>query len=179
MWGHIMPIKLRVVGILYNNVVDRSGDSTVLQVLNAAVENPGAAAVFGYTPGPAGVGSNGTSSVLALYAQYLNPVVSPTSGRIYPAGPYYLEESSSGQYPQTVWQYYIFDANGQVVGPNNGHPTDPTNPGGGTIYYYDSASAIVPAGGSLVWRLVAIPTGPNAPSPIALSRMTHTPVSEE
>lgn len=169
-----MPIKLRVVGILYNNVVDLSVDSTVQQVLDAAVANPGTAAAFGYTPAPAGADSNGTSAVSALYAQYANPVVSVTSGRTYPAGPYYLEESASGQYPHSIWQYYIFDANGDVIGPNNARPIDPTNPGGGTIYYYDSASAIVPAGGSLVWRLVAIPTGPNPPSPIALSRMTLT-----
>lgn len=173
-----MPIKIRVVGILYNNVVDLDQDSTVLEVLNAAVANPGPDTVFGYTPAPAGSNSNGTASVSALYAKYSNPVVSVTSGRTYPAGPYYLEESSSGQYPHSIWQYYIFDANCQVIGPNDSRPADPTNPGGGTIYYFDSASAIVPAGGSVVWRLVAIPTGPNAPSPIALSRMASASISE-
>jgi len=169
-----MPIKLRIVGILYNTDVDLSGDSSVQQVLDAAVASPGPAAAFGYTSAPAPSGSNGTLSISAFYAQYANPVVSVTSGNTYPAGEYYLEESASGQYPHSIWQYYIFDADGDVVGPNNTRPSDPTNPGGGTIVYYDNASAIVPAGGSLVWRLVAIPTAPNAPSPIALSRLTLT-----
>jgi hypothetical protein len=171
---HIMPIKLRVVGILYNTDVDLSGDSSVQQVLDAAVASPGPAAAFGYTSAPAPSGSVGTLSISAFYAQYANPVVSVTSGNTYPAGEYYLEESASGQYPHSIWQYYIFDENGDVVGPNNTRPSDPTNPGGGMIVYYDNASAIVPAGGSLVWRLVAIPTAPNAPSPIALSRLTLT-----
>lgn len=170
-----MPIKLRVVGILYNTDVDLSGDSSVQQVLDAAVANPGpVAAAFGYTSAPAPSGFNGTLSVSAFYAQYANPVVSVTSGHTYPAGEYYLDESASGPNSTSIWQYYIFDADGDVVGPNNARPSDPTNPGGGTIVYYDSASAIVPAGGSLVWRLVAIPTKPNAPSPIARSRLTLT-----
>ena len=82
-----MPIKLRVVGILYNTDVDLSGDSSVQQVLDAAVANPGpTAAAFGYTSAPAPRGSNGTLSVSAFYAQYANPVVSVTSGHTYPAG---------------------------------------------------------------------------------------------
>lgn len=169
-----MPIKLRVVGILYNNVVELSGDSTVRQVLDAAVASPGPAAAFGYTSAAAPSGFNGTLSVSAFYALYANPVVSVTSGHIYPAGEYYLDESASGPNSTSIWQYYIFDANGDVVGPKNTRPSDPTNPGGGKIVYYDSTSAIVPAGGSLVWRLVAIPTKPNAPSPIARSRLTLT-----
>ena len=32
-----MPIKLRVVGILYNNIVNLPGGGTVQQVLDAAV----------------------------------------------------------------------------------------------------------------------------------------------
>jgi hypothetical protein len=171
---HFMPIKLRIVGILYNTDVDLSGDSSVQQVLDAAVASPGPAAAFGYTSAPAPSGSVGTLSVSAFYAQYANPVVSVTSGHTYPAGEYYLDESASGPNSTSIWQSYIFDANGDVVGPNNARPSDPTNPGGGTIVYYDSASAIVPAGGSLVWRLVAIPTKPNAPSPIARSRLTIT-----
>ncbi|WP_295444223.1 hypothetical protein [Sphingorhabdus sp. EL138] len=61
-----------------------------------------------------------------------------------------MDESASGPNSASIWQYYIFDADGDVVGPNNTRPSDPTNPGGGTIVYYDNASAIVPAGGSLV-----------------------------
>jgi hypothetical protein len=90
---------------------------------------------------------------------------------------YYLEESSTGQAPYSIWQYYIFDANGRVVGPQSDYPIDPTNPGGGTIYYFDSVGATVPEGGSLVWRLVAIPNAPHSPSPLALSRMTLTPAA--
>jgi hypothetical protein len=169
-----MSVKLRVVGILYNNVVDVPGGSTVQEVLDAAVANPGPAAVFGYTSIPASPGSNGTLSVSAFYAKYLNPVVSVTSGNVYEPGPYYLAESSAGQQPLSIWQYYIFDATGRVVGPKSDYPVDPTNPGGGTIYYFDSVGATVPDGGSLVWRLVAIPTGPTAPSQIAFNRMTLT-----
>ena len=173
-----MPIKLRVVGILYNTVVDVAGGSTVKQVLDAAVANPGPAAVFGYTVSPARPGSEGTISVSAFLAKYINPIVSVTSGTFYPPGAYYLEESTSMQHPHCIWQYYIFDATGRVIGPNSDYPADPTNPGGGTIYYFDSVGATVPEGGSLVWRLVAIPTAPNPPSPIAISRMTHSPMAE-
>ena len=46
-----MPIRLRVVGILYNNVVNLSGGSTVQQVLDAAVKSPSPqASGFGYIP---------------------------------------------------------------------------------------------------------------------------------
>lgn len=170
-----MPIKLRIVGILYNTDVDLSGDCSVQQVLDAAVANPGpVAAAFGYTSAAAPANRNGKLSISAFYAHYADTVKSVTSGTPYLAGEYYLEETASGQYPHSIWQYYIFDANGDVVGPKNTRPSDPTNPGGGTIVYYDSADAIVPAGGSLVWRLVAIPTAPNAPSPIARSRLTLT-----
>ncbi len=46
-----MPIKLRVVGILYNNIVNLPGGGTVQQVLDAAVKSPGPlASGFGYIP---------------------------------------------------------------------------------------------------------------------------------
>jgi hypothetical protein len=171
-----MPIKLRVVGILYNNIVNLSGGSTVQQVLDAAVANPGPqASGFGYIP----TGPQGRTSVQAFKVRYPKPIKSVTSGRMYPAGIYFLQESSAPQGPQNVWQYYIYDSEGRVVGPNNNVHVDPTNPGGGTINYFGSASAIVPDGGSLVWRLVAIPTGPNDPTPIAMSRMIHTQMSDE
>ena len=171
-----MPIRLRVVGILYNTIVDLSGGSTVQQVLDAAVANPGPlASGFGYST----TGPQGAMSVQAFKAAYPNPVTSVTSGRTYPAGIYFLQESSAGQYPQSIWQYYIYVSQGRVVGPNDTVPADPTNPAGGTINYFESANAFVPDAGSLVWRLVAIPTGPCNPTPIAMSRMIYTQMSNE
>ena len=114
----------------------------------------------------------------AFKAAYPDPIKSVTSGKIYPAGTYFLQESSSGQFP-SVWQCYIFDAASRVVGPNNNVHVAPTNPGGGTINYFSSSSALVPDGGSLVWRLVAIPTGPGVPLPIDMSRMIHIQMSDE
>ncbi len=170
-----MPIKLRVVGILYNNIVTLPGGGTVQQVLDAAVKSPGPlASGFGYIP----IGAPGKISVFAFKAAYPNKIKSVTSGKIYDAGTYFLKENSSGQFP-SIWQYYIFDAEGRVVGPNNNVHVDPTNPGGGIINYFGSTNAFVPDGGSLVWRLVAIPTGPGVPLPIDMSRMIHTQMSDE
>jgi hypothetical protein len=167
-----MSIKLRVVGILYNNIVTLpSGSGTVKQVLDAARVQSGPGRYFGYVAGATNPSQPGTISVTAIAARYTQPVKSVTSGKIYPAGLYYLAETSAGISQLSIWQYYIFDSQGRVVGPNDSYPIDPTNPGGGKINFFNDFTAIVPDGGSLVWRLVAIPTTPRAVPDVILNRM--------
>ncbi len=165
-----MSIKIRVVGILYNNTVTLPGGSgTVKQVLDAARAQPGPGQFFGYVASATNPNQPGAISVTAIAARYANPIKSLTSGTIYPAGLYYLAEASPGTSPFSIWQYYIFDKQGRVVGTNGSYPSDPTNPGGGTINFFNTAT--VPDGGSVVWRLVAIPTKPRPVPAIILNRM--------
>jgi hypothetical protein len=172
MRSHIMPIKLRVVGILYNNVVTLPGGSgTVKQVLDAARVQPGSGQCFGYVASATNPCQPGAISVTAIAARYTKPIKSVTSGKIYPAGLYYLAETYAGSSSLSIWQYYIFDKQGRVVGANDKYPSDPTNPGGGKINFFNAATAIVPDGGSLVWRLVAIPTQPRSVPDVILNRM--------
>lgn len=168
-----MSIKLRVVGILYNNIVTLpgGGSGTVKQVMDAARGQSGPGRYFGYVASAANPAQPGAISVTAIAARYANPVTSVTSGKIYPAGLYYLAETSARNSQLSIWQYYIFDSQGRVVGPNDSYPSDPTNPGGGKINFFNAATAIVPDGGSVVWRLVAIPTTPRAVPDVILNRM--------
>jgi hypothetical protein len=110
-----MSIKLRVVGILYNNIVTLpSGSGTVKQVLDAARGQSGPGRYFGYVASATNPNQPEAISVTAIAARYANPVTSVTSGKIYPAGLYYLAETSAGNSQLSIWQYYIFDSQGRV-----------------------------------------------------------------
>lgn len=169
-----MTIKLRIVGIYYNNNVELGGSATVKQVVDAAVANPGANKSFGYVPGPRGMQGNGSMSITAFYANYENSIISESSGLRKKSGEYYLSENLTAG---TVWQFYMFDKEGRVLSLKQQPADNPTTPTGGDFDYFDSADAIVPDGGAVVWRLVKLLFEPNAPSSIERSRLIMTPAN--
>lgn len=151
-----MPITLRIVGIFYNrcDIPDR-GEQKVKDVLDYAVENPGAeklpASNFKYITGVTEPGPLGPKpSVTAFFSKYDSEVTSPTSQLPYAAGEYFLSESLVGNPTYEVWQFYVFGADGV--------PILPVPPASRIVSFVDFD---VPDGGRVVWRLVKILAAPN------------------
>jgi len=150
------------------------GPATVKQILDAAVKSPGSAAAFGYFPAPASRYGTGTTSISAFYAKYNNPVESKSSGYRYGPGEFFLPEVLGSRSISSVWQYYMFDAEKKVLGLKSIPSSDATVPTGGVFDYFDTADAIVPDGGALVWRLVQLLTDENKVPPFDASKLIVT-----
>lgn len=148
-----MPISLRIVGILYNRAdIPDDTPQTVQSVLDYAVKNPGSDALpsdnFKYISSVTAPGVlNGKPSVAAFFSNYRDEVESPTSRLKYPKGEYFLSESLVENPSYAVWQFYVFDNDGAQIMPIP------------RIQSYQDA--VVPAGGSVIWRLVKILAAPN------------------
>lgn len=155
-----MAIDLRIVGIFYDRndipdtVADADGNTTVKAVLDYAVANRAEGTDnFKYVSGVSNPSAipNGKPSVTAFFANYTAPPTSQASQAIYPPGEYFLSESLVGNPAYEVWQFYVFDgklgAGGRYQQPNP--------------RIKSFADVTVPAGGTVVWRLVKILSGPN------------------
>jgi len=146
-----MAIHLRVVGIFYRTAVELEGGcGTVKDVLVAAQEQIAGGTSFSFFPV---TGPNGIESPRTFRAFYESSFVSPASGMTYSEGEYILSEQLEGN-PYTVWQYYIFDANGRFINRDKGF-----------IAYDDKKLALVEDGQSVTWRLVTILNGPTGMNP--------------
>ncbi len=149
-----MAITLNAVGIFFHAQLNAlKTDTQVLDVLKAAQ----AAAANGQIENVSASGfrtaGDVQQSLTELSATYINPFVGRAIHNHYPAGEYYLSEDTTTKPAYTVWQYYVLDANGLPIQRGVKFLNDPT--------------AIVPAGGTLTWRLVSILTGPNpSPNPV-------------
>lgn len=143
-----MAIHLSVVGIFFGAELDLTQETSVRDVLNAAQ----AAAKNGKIPNVSDFGyRDDGKSALAFSATYIGPFKGRAIGNQYPAGEYYLGETSNSKPAYSVWQYYVLDANEKpvIVRP---------------IAFLDDPRAKVPVGGKLIWRLVSILAEPN-PAP--------------
>lgn len=151
-----MAITIKVIGIFFEAKLELDKDTPVRAVLEAAY----AAAKSGAIPNVKGfdfrVDEHG-HSLVAFRATYDSPFQGRKVAREYPGGEYYMAEDVSKTPAYSVWQYYVLDASGRSV-------TD------GRVRFISDPEAIVPAGGSLVWRLVSILQGPN-PAPRAVSNL--------
>ncbi|MEL6968116.1 MAG: hypothetical protein AAGM04_12115 [Pseudomonadota bacterium] len=151
-----MEVTLRVVGIFFDTKVTVPEGATVKDVVDEAQENPGKGRTFRAL-------TEGTGDKESPTTFYVNQ---PTdfesrSGNPYDAGEYQLKENTTpvgGQY--TIWQYYITKEDGT-----------PDNPGKGENVPYNDPRAVVPAGGTVIWRLVTIRSGPDPISARARSIM--------
>jgi hypothetical protein len=95
-------------------------------------------------------------ALVSVSAIYKGPVHGRGPGGIYQPGEYSLTEDLNARPAYSVWQYYVLAAD--------------KTPVVGGIRYLDNPAAIVPAGGTLTWRLVSILAGPNPRSKLVASR---------
>lgn len=152
-----MDIQLQVVGLFYNvNLTIPDSGQTVLNVMDAAVQNPGGnpgstngAAGFNYGTHIDTPGATPTMSVMS--AKYASQFQSRVLGNFYDPGLYSLKESFDPQLPKnvySVWQYYLFDKNGAFI---------PGNPAEESF-----VTRSVDGVSRVTWRLVSILGGPTA-----------------
>lgn len=147
-----MTVSLRVVGIFFIlRDIPYEPNLTVKKVLEQARNLSNGNFDFEETVGVReGVEVRSPSSFTAIYT---DAVTSPSSQMRYPAGAYKLSECLSGS-PYTVWQYYIKNSNGLQI-----------NTSGKFVPYDDPAEAIVPDGGSVIFRLLQILARETGPVP--------------
>ncbi len=151
-----MTIKMQCVGIFFGATLPLDGPQRVLDVLEAARDAAGsgqlpniAAFDFETTQAP-------NQSLVSVAAAYTGPVKGRGIGGTYPAGEYSLTENLNARPAYAVWQYYLIDAAGMPVSQG--------------VKFLDDPAAIVPAGGTVIWRLVSILAGPNPRSALVASR---------
>ena len=143
-----MSIQMQVVGIFFRASLPLTSVTSVRDVLVTAQRE----AAAGSIPGVRSFDFRDDGKVLiAARAIYTAPVQGRATGRVYPPGEYYLAQNSSALPAYSQWQYYVLDENGRST-------TD------GGVRLLDSPKAVVPANGTLIWRLVNILAGPN-PAP--------------
>ena len=162
-----MDINLQIVGIFYNSTVTvTTASPTVKTLLDAAISTPSTpndrneASRFSYTINATPGGANFASSFLAVYDA---PVKSRVlgNGTTYPAGEYFLDEQLSARPAYTVWQYYLFDAEGRYL----------NEYGKATPFDQQALTGVPLAIGSghadvarVTWRLVTILGQPTTPA---------------
>jgi hypothetical protein len=151
-----MTISVQCVGIFFGATLPLDGPQPVLGVLEA-VRN---AAGSGQLPNVAAFNFETTQapnqSLVSVAATYSGPVQGRGVGGSYPAGEYSLTESLNARPAYAVWQYYLLDAEGKPVSRG--------------VKFLDDPAAIVPADGTVIWRLVSILAGPNPRSALVASR---------
>ncbi|MET1416817.1 hypothetical protein ABVF61_31470 [Roseibium sp. HPY-6] len=146
-----MAISLRVVGIFYRSDVELPSGGSVKDVLDAASAQITPGNSFSYST----VTTNGMTSPNMFRAFYEASFKSGSSGIEYPSGEYMLAEDLLARPAYSVWQYYIFDADGKFINRDKGF-----------VPFDDSANARVEDGQSVTWRLVNVlaePTTRTAP----------------
>lgn len=152
-----MSIQLQVVGLFYNAQIDIDpAGKTVKDLMDAAKANPqgaagsiNSAASFNYGTHFDSPGAPATMSLMS--ALYDGPFTSRVEQNQYPAGLYSLKESFDPQQAKgvyTVWQYYLFDADGKFI-----NRTPPA-----TSFTEQPLDGVA----KVTWRLVTILGGPVA-----------------
>lgn len=150
-----MSISLRVVGIFYRSDIELPGGGSVKDVLDAAKSQITAGVSFTYST----VTTNGLSSPNMFRAFYEAPFTSSASQIEYPSGEYMLAEDLVARPAYSVWQYYIFDADGRFINRDKGF-----------IPFDDGVNAKVEDGQSVTWRLVNVLAEPTGRTPPRLTR---------
>lgn len=150
-----MPISLRIVGIFYRTDIEMPDGGSVKDVLDAAQSQISAGTSFTYSS----VTTNGNTSPNMFRAFYEAPFTSGASGLQYPNGEYMLAEDLLARPAYTVWQYYIFDAQGRFINRDKGF-----------IPFDDPELAKVEDGQSVTWRLVSVLAPPDRPGAARLER---------
>ncbi|MEM9046482.1 MAG: hypothetical protein AAGC81_17505 [Pseudomonadota bacterium] len=163
-----MAVTLRVVGIFFQTDVSfDSSIQTVKDVMDAARD---ASVVddkytFNYLATSqlltAGSGGSSNPSVTAFYAKQPPTFTSVISGIEYSGGDYFLSESMVKNPGYSVWQYYVFDQDGNFVP----RPV-PTQ---------TFAEASVLDGYKIIWRLVNILAGANDIPTVYRKALTEVP----
>ena len=141
-----MPIHLSVIGIFFAADLEIHKETSVRDVLNAAQTAAKAGAIknvsnFIYHDDGAAVSAFGVTYKEKFQSKILKDYYDP--------GEYYLADNKDAKPVRSVWQYYVSDAKGK---PHLNRP----------IAFLNDPRAVVPAGGTLTWRMVSILTGPHA-----------------
>ena len=152
-----MTIKLSVVGIFFGIDLPFETDTRVIDVL---AEAKSLVELGGVTVGPLNtpvskfdydVTAAPNQSLQSFSVKYDGPVKGRNAGGTYPAGEYHLaEDAQEDKHIHNIWQYYTLNAAGISTNPD------------GKVRFLDSPNSIVVAGGHLIWRRVAIMTGPTS-----------------
>ena len=136
-----MAIGLRVVGIFYRTSVELPDGGSVKDVLDAATAQITPGQPFSYST----ESTNGYASPSKFRVFKEAAFISEASGIEYPSGEYMLGEDLLARPAYTVWQYYIFDADGRFINRDKGF-----------IPFDDPVKARVEDGQSVTWRLVSV-----------------------
>lgn len=152
-----MSIQLQVVGLFYNVSldIDTSG-MTVQDLMDAAIKDPAGtsgsingASAFNYGVHYDFPGASATMATMT--ATYDAPFTSRVEKNHYPAGIYSLTESFDPHQAKdkySVWQYYLFDANGTFI----------NNSSAAISFTEQSLNGVA----KVTWRLVTILGAPTA-----------------
>jgi hypothetical protein len=161
MTSNLITVSCDVIGIFFKaKGVQINESDTIEDLLNALKNNIASgnhyesmANHFGYISnndplvnGPTKNMGNG-KSIVAFAVSYPNGVTSSTSGVKYPSGSYYLAENNVTYPKYSVWQYYVFDSNGNFRENNT------------RLQSY--STKVLKDGDKVIWRLVEILGGPN------------------
>ncbi len=141
-----MPIHLSVIGIFFGADLDIHKETSVRDVLNTAREAAEAGLIMNVSKFDY---HDDGKAVFAFGATYKNKFQSKVLKNEYDPGEYYLADDSDAKPVRRVWQYYVSDKNGK---PRINRP----------IAFLNDTRAVVPAGGTLTWRMVSILAGPHA-----------------
>ena len=137
-----MIVNLEVVGIFFKCTIDLPGPLTVKSILDAAKS----LAAVGKIDGVSDFGYDHNDIIVTgITCTRTKNVNGRVTKHIYGPGVYSLESSPDLGNSYNIWQYYVLNPNG-------------TRAMTGFLPYNDE-NAIVPDGGSLIWRLVSILKG--------------------
>lgn len=142
-----MTISIQVVGIFFGADLPLEGDQKVIDVMKTASDLARAGSIPNVKEFSYDVTQAPHASAISFTAVYTGEVKGRAIGLIYPPGEYFLAEDPSTKPAYSVWQYYVLNAD-----------KTPVQRG---VKFLDDPAAVVPAGGTLIWRLVSILVGPN------------------
>ena len=153
-----MAVQLSVVGIFFDQSIPTNHTQapyTVASIMQSAASLAAEAQLPNVSAFSYGIDSH--LDATSFSATYTGQFTSK-GGITYNAGQYYLPQNLAARPAYTVWQYYVFGADGLPINYKR--------------LSFNDASVTVPDGGSIVWRLVSILAGPNA-------QVSHAPTARE
>ncbi len=153
-----MPVHLKVIGIFFGVKIELVGPVPVADVLAAGRDLVRKGGVRGVTEFAYELTQPPHVSAVSFTAVYNQPVHGRAIHLTYPPGEYYLAENTNTAPSYTVWQYYVLNAD-----------KTPVERG---VKFLDDPAAVVPDGGTLIWRLVSILKTANGRPPVAYSRQS-------
>lgn len=146
----VASVSLSVVGIFFSETInltlETAGGFTVASVMATAKGQ----AATGKLPNVSAFSYLDNDGMIKAFSATYKAGFTSKGGKQYPAGQYFLAEDLTDSPAYTVWQYYVFNAAGVEINYKRIPFSDP--------------QVIVPPGGSVVWRLVSILSGPS-PAP--------------